>query len=93
MSRRFLSAGVRALNLPSSALDAMQKTAIDAKPSGPERVFYYVPMACVMPEKNTPELVVSVFLKPLRQGNIHAQRGDVAFTLRTEWNEHENPVG
>ncbi len=92
MSRRFLSAGVRALNLPPSVLVAMQKKAINEKPGGREGVFYYVPMACVTPTKDATEIVVSVFLKPLRQGNIHAQRGDTAFTLRSEWNDHENPL-
>jgi hypothetical protein len=38
------------------------------------------------------ELVGTLFLRRLRQSNIHADPGDITFNLRSDWNEGENPV-
>ena len=97
--RRIYSEGVKSLNLSKAVFDALEESAREQKPTGVKpSTFYYVPCDMIVGDKGTGKVeavtrfVVCVFLKTVTQENIHANAGDVSFTLRAEWDEKLNPL-
>jgi hypothetical protein len=93
MNRRHVSTGVRKLNLPTEALDELERLARTKRAFG-SGTFSYQSLSVLIPSiGQAAEIVACVFDKPLRQSNIVAKPGDVSLCLRSEWNEMENSLG
>lgn len=91
--KRILTDNVRRLNLPSGAFAGMCDELYRELRDTTEKhgSFLYLPMM-VMNGGRSIELVGAIILKRMRLGDFKAEKGDLVFWLRSEWNEDENPL-